>query len=161
MTDRSFPKDASLLTGVDSAYSGVKTYLLYPQLGSIEGYGADKIERDELVSAVRLRRWDRQDCLYLLLKQMSANYIGTTQNLDDRVKAHVAKRNAKNGCDWDRMIVFYSVRDILNTNIAKYAEYTLYTLLKNKGFVLLQNPPDKRQDRFLNPQDQLTAKQVV
>ncbi len=161
MTNRSFPKDASLLTGVDTAHPTVKTYVLYPQLGAIEGYGAGKIERNELVSAIRLRRWDRQDCLYLLLKQMSVNYIGTTQNIDDRVTTHATRRNAKNGYDWDRIIAFCSVRDILNTNIAKYAEYTLYILLKSKGCVLLQSPPDARHDRFLNPQDQLTAKQVV
>ncbi len=156
MTDQSFSSAASLLTAADSARPSVKVYNLYPELGRIIGYGANRVDRDELIDAIEDRRWGRRDCIYLLLKRMSINYVGTTQNVRDHIADHHAKRP-----DWDRIIVFYCIADILNTNIAEYAEYTLYVLLAQRGFTLQDTPPSKRYERNLSPSNQLIAREIV
>lgn len=145
-----------LRIGFDIALPSVKTYDLVPDLGVIRGFGTNKTDRKALVDVLHRLDYQERDCVYLLLRQMSVNYVGMTQNIQRRLDEHSSQRKGEK--NWDRVLVFYLVKPIHNTSLAAFIERTLYLRLTERGFLLYQDPPD---GRALNPDDQKVAQRFV
>jgi hypothetical protein len=122
MANLTSASDLSLKISIDSSHTRVKCYDFIPDLGIVHAFGVYKGDRHELGKCLTERGLDRRDCIYLLLREMSINYIGVSQNLTNRLHTHCNTRAGNK--NWDRVVAFYAIRPILNTNIAEYAEYT-------------------------------------
>jgi hypothetical protein len=136
----------------DSRSSKVKVYDLVPEVGIVRGFGANIQDRDDLIDVLEFRQLLRNDGLYLLFKQMSVIYVGISQKIKSRLTSHKYRR------DWDRVIAFYSVREVLNPNITGYVEYKLYELLSKRGFKLDQNSPE---ECYLSQHDEIVMRQII
>ena len=152
----SYGDNLSLRISTDSYKSAVKMYDLFPEVGIMRGFGAQKHERDDLIQVLRFRDLIGHDGIYLLFRQMSVNYVGITQKIEQRLTSHTYKKREQN--DWDRVIAFYSIRSNLNPNITGFVERKLYDILSGRGFNLLQKRPD---ERFLSHDDNILMRYVI
>jgi hypothetical protein len=146
----------SLRIGTDSYKPAVKVYDLFPEVGIMRGFGVQKQDRDSLIQVLKFRDLIAQDGLYLLFRQMSVNYVGITQKIEQRLTSHTYQKREQN--DWDRVIAFYSIRRNLNPNITGFVERKLYDILTGRGFKLLQKRPD---ERFLNHDDNIVMRFAI
>ena len=156
MTTNISVDNLDLRIGFESSQSRVKTYDLVPDLGIIKGFGVNKEDRDALAVVLSQRKYDRRDCVYLLLSHMSVNYIGASGSIVDRLGVHVSQRTQEK--QWDRALVFFLTKPIHNRSLVEFVEHALFLRLTERGFALIQKIPD---GRALNPDDQKIARRFV
>ncbi|MGB1250472.1 MAG: hypothetical protein ACPG8W_07665 [Candidatus Promineifilaceae bacterium] len=82
----------NLLVSIHPTEHDVKVYNLDPQIGLLQGFGADKMNRKALTRVLAQLQCGSRDCVYLLLNRMSINYVGMSQGISKRLTEHASKR---------------------------------------------------------------------